>query len=104
MKKNSLEDILAEVNKGFAELNKKMADSSAPEDTNPVNAALNKIAKEHQEQCDHGVVFDAEKAQHMKTAYEVRAAYPRLMGNCPKGCGFIGIAYASFKHYIYGDW
>lgn len=55
------------------------------------------------EQCDHGVTFDAEAARGL-AAREVRERWPRGFGPCPKGCGFTGIAYASFKHYISGDW
>lgn len=53
--------------------------------------------------CDHGVTFDAEAAKDLE-ADEVRRRWPRLMGPCPKGCGFSGIAYASTMHYIMGDW
>ena len=54
-------------------------------------------------ECDHGVVFDEAAATTM-SADEVREKYPRLFGTCPKGCGYVGIAYASFAHYVYGDW
>jgi hypothetical protein len=56
--------------------------------------------------CDHGVVFDeAEYKKHPNmSAAEVRKRWPRGWGPCPKGCGFNGIAYASFMHYIAGDW
>lgn len=54
-------------------------------------------------ECDHGIVFDAEQAKNMDS-YEVREAFPRLSGVCPKGCGYVGIAYASYLHYISGDW
>lgn len=73
--------------------------------------------------CDHGVTFDEEAAKklleqpyqgsgdpmvdfvmgHPSTS-EIRKRWPRLMGLCPKGCGYNGIAYASYAHYIYGDW
>lgn len=53
--------------------------------------------------CDHGITFDQEDAKNLKTP-EVRKKYPRLDGECPKGCGFSGIGYASHAHYIYGDW
>jgi hypothetical protein len=53
--------------------------------------------------CDHGVQFDLEAAATMHV-YEVRMKFPRLDGPCPKGCGFTGIGYASFEHYISGDW
>jgi hypothetical protein len=35
---------------------------------------------------------------------QIRKIWPRLDGPCPKGCGYSGIAYASYAHYIYGDW
>lgn len=60
---------------------------------------------EHKD-CDHGVVFDHEKYKkhpNMSPA-EVQKRWPRGWGLCPKGCGFNGIAYASFEHYIAGDW
>lgn len=73
-----------------------------------------------EESCDHGVVFDEEQARALLRdwkpadaaafimgptgAAEVRRRWPRLMGDCPKGCGFHGIAYASYFHYIAGDW
>lgn len=53
--------------------------------------------------CDHGVTFDSEAA-HGLPSYEVRQRWPRGFGPCPKGCGFTGIAYASFEHYVAGDW
>lgn len=59
-----------------------------------------------QEHCDHGVVFDEEefKKNPGMSASEVKKRWPRGWGPCPKGCGFNGIAYASFLHYIAGDW
>lgn len=35
---------------------------------------------------------------------EIRRRWPRLQGACPKGCGFRGIGYASWEHYLLGDW
>jgi hypothetical protein len=56
-------------------------------------------------ECDHGITFDKETADREKLdAYEIRRRWPRGGGPCPKGCGFVGIAYASYAHYIYGDW
>jgi len=55
------------------------------------------------EACDHGVTFDEEAAKGL-SASEVRRRWPRMHGLCPKGCGFNGIAYASYAHYIFGDW
>jgi hypothetical protein len=55
------------------------------------------------EECDHGVTFDESAAVGME-AEEVRARWPRLMGACPMGCGYSGIAYASHAHYVLGDW
>lgn len=53
--------------------------------------------------CNHGVVFDYKAASGL-SADEVRKRWPRVNGICPKGCGFNGIGYASFEHYICGDW
>lgn len=75
--------------------------------------------------CDHGVVFDevaakkileetpADKTLDPAVAFimgnvsatsKIRKLWPRLDGHCPEGCGFYGSAYASYAHYIYGDW
>ena len=74
--------------------------------------------------CDHGVVFDEEEAKRISAttpprtgvgadvdfilgdpaAPAIRKRFPRLNGPCPKGCGFVGIAYASTAHYAWGDW
>lgn len=55
--------------------------------------------------CDHGVVFDEVEAHaRCLSAEAIRARWPRLFGDCPKGCGYHGIAYASYAHYIAGDW
>ncbi len=53
--------------------------------------------------CDHGVTFDEFEAAGLD-AYAVRERWPRLYGDCPKGCGFNGIGYASMAHYVCGDW
>lgn len=74
-----------------------------------------KPAEEVKSACDHGVVFDQQACEALVTevtrvrgpdaaTQEVRKRWPRLFGPCPKGCGFDGIAYASYAHYIYGDW
>jgi hypothetical protein len=53
--------------------------------------------------CDHGITFDAKAARGLPAA-EVRRRWPRLDGRCPKGCGYVGIAYVSREHYYCGDW
>jgi len=53
--------------------------------------------------CTHGIEFNWGLAQHM-SSWQVRQKYPRLSGPCPKGCGFSGVSYASYLHYIAGDW
>lgn len=60
---------------------------------------------EHKD-CDHGVVFGEEeyKKHPNMTSAEVKKRWPRGWGLCPKGCGYEGIACASFLHYIAGDW
>ena len=70
--------------------------------------------------CNHGVVFDTDEAERLLSGWEasnpaefiagnpasaeVRRRWPRLQGQCPKGCGYNGIAYASYEHLIAGDW
>lgn len=46
--------------------------------------------------------FDGNNVRGM-TAIEVRVLYPRFSGVCPD-CGQRVIVYASFEHYIAGDW
>jgi hypothetical protein len=46
--------------------------------------------------------FDAVKARKMSWE-EVRKVYPRFSGYCEK-CGYYGAKYASFEHYIAGDY
>jgi len=53
--------------------------------------------------CDHGITFDETRARGL-TANEIRSRWPRLEGTCKKGCGYHGVAYASFIHYVCGDW
>lgn len=58
--------------------------------------------------CDHGVTFDEEAfmqrvLQKPLSPYEVRKRWPRFAGTCQL-CGFSGIYYASYMHYIAGDW
>ena len=54
-------------------------------------------------ECDHGVAFDEDAARGLRPR-EVRQRWPRGHGVCPKGCGYVGIAYKSWAHYIAGDW
>lgn len=49
------------------------------------------------------VTFDAEAAKDISDAYEIRRRWPRFMGECPD-CGGNVIVYASYAHYIAGDW
>lgn len=55
--------------------------------------------------CDHSKCrprFDADKTRGMDAHY-VRENYPRFSGQCPD-CFQNVIVYASFEHYIAGDW
>lgn len=55
--------------------------------------------------CEHKnlpVKFDSDAAKNMSDA-EVRKHFPRFYGACPD-CGQVMIGYASFEHYIAGDW
>lgn len=59
--------------------------------------------------CNHGVHFDDDCfAANTFSVTEIRRRWPRgeftAERPCPKGCGYVGIAYASFKHYVAGDW
>lgn len=55
--------------------------------------------------CEHERVlnmeFDLGAAAKMPK-HAVRAKWPRFEGVC--SCGYKGIAYASYAHYIAGDW
>ena len=59
------------------------------------------------EPCSHGVTFDSVAARGLPAA-EVQKRWPRGWFTkekpCPLGCDFNGIAYASYEHYIAGDW
>ncbi len=46
--------------------------------------------------------FNQDEAKGM-TSHEVRQLWPRFYGTCLK-CGFSGIAYQSYAHYVCGDW
>jgi len=90
---------------------------------------LEKIARERQEVCDHGLTFDEAEAKRvlretsekssgdasvdfivgpMNATAIIRKRWPRGWFTkekpCPKGCGYEGIAYVSYAHYFYGDW
>lgn len=55
--------------------------------------------------CTHGIVFDLDNVKRLSLqSQDIKTLYPRLCGTCPLGCGYNGIAYASYEHYIYGDW
>jgi len=50
------------------------------------------------------VVFDEATARELQLpASEVRARWPRGYAPCPD-CGLNVISYASYSHYLYGDW
>lgn len=55
--------------------------------------------------CTHDAVapvVDHEQLSGM-SAEEVRSKFPRFCGTCPQ-CGETVIAYASFEHFVAGDW
>lgn len=62
------------------------------------------MAKDEVGDCDHSKVvsFDEEASKGLSSA-EIRKRWPRFTGTCPD-CGFSGIFYASFMHYVSGDW
>jgi len=59
--------------------------------------------KERQRECTHGITFDEVQGLRM-SPINVRRLWPRLFGPCPLGCGYSGIYYASWAHFIAGDW
>jgi len=64
------------------------------------------INEAFQEACEHPKTtppFDAEEARKLNDAGEVRKKFPRFFGQCPD-CGAQVIGYASYEHYIMGDW
>lgn len=62
--------------------------------------------KTHPRACGHGdhpvAPFDAEAAKGL-SADEVRRRWPRVDDRCPV-CGGMTIVYASFEHFLSGDW
>lgn len=79
------------------------------------------------ETCTHGVVFDEAEAKRIMAetprkstgdaavdfilgpvdaSAEIRKRWPRKVYTTDKPCtcGFVGIAYASYAHMLYGDW
>ena len=47
-------------------------------------------------------IFDKEAAKGLDS-WQVRERWPRFNGPCPD-CGSRVIGYASFEHYLAGDW
>ena len=63
------------------------------------------IEEDSKEGCQHEkctVTYDAEAAKGLDE-FEIRRRFPRFSGNCPD-CGVQLIKYASYEHYIMGDW
>ena len=61
--------------------------------------------KAREEACTHYKVmpkFDEEAAKGLD-CYEVRKRWPRFYGECPD-CKQTGVYYASYMHYLMGDW
>lgn len=81
-------------------------DLQNPDATPAVSQPVRAVAsQELRAACEHKnlpVKFDSEKARGMDS-YWVREQYPRFSGNCPD-CGERMIGYASFEHYVAGDW
>jgi hypothetical protein len=58
-----------------------------------------------QPKCDHAAATPAfdHAASRGLPVHEVRRRWPRFFGPCPT-CGERLIAYASWEHYVAGDW
>jgi len=55
--------------------------------------------------CDHGLAFDPIICRDQNlSSRDVQKMFPRLSGECPLKCGYVGIAYVSMEHFLYGDW
>jgi hypothetical protein len=73
------------------------------------HAALRKemgLEEELQDACKHEKCtpeYDHEEAIKINDAWEIKKRFPRFSGQCPD-CGACVIMYASFDHYIMGDW
>jgi hypothetical protein len=91
------QDLLSNSNKLKEFLNQSMKNS-------PFSNMGDSIGMTQKSVCDHGVIFDEEDAKKLNEVSKIRKKYPRGFGPCPKGCGYDGIAYASYLHYIMGDW
>jgi hypothetical protein len=72
-----------------------------------VTDRLEAARREAQAECEHtkcAVSFDEEAAKLLKeNTDEIRKLWPRFEGKCPD-CGSLLIKYASYAHYVYGDW
>lgn len=64
---------------------------------------MSEEAEPRESECNHGITFDEENGARLD-ADVVRRRWPRLFGKCPLGCGYNGIYYASWAHFIAGDW
>lgn len=51
---------------------------------------------------DEPVTFDEEAAKGLSPS-EIREKWPRKFSKCKK-CQHTSIRYASYAHYVYGDW
>ena len=102
------------------------ADLVAIDASSSAAASSSEEASSSTSSCTHGLSFDPEAAEALLAAKpadptplgfimgspahvearmeEASSRWPRLDGRCPLGCGYTGIAYASYHHYIAGDW
>ena len=53
--------------------------------------------------CRHCTPEFDERASRGLSDVEVKKRWPRFSGHCSE-CGYFGIKYASWMHYIAGDW
>jgi hypothetical protein len=108
--------------RGLAENAKRIEELESSTKSAIKDDRLKAIADEVQKHCDHGVTFDEEEAKKILGNWapstdvelgnprtnEIRKRWPRGFFTkekpCPKGCGYVGIYYASSAHYAYGDW
>ncbi len=69
------------------------------------SGVTDEMISESSVECDHAAVMPTVTDDELNglSVDEVRERHPRFMGECPE-CGMALIAYASFRHYLAGDW
>ena len=101
--KSAIPDILINIGKDILSLsNGEIKSPILLPDWAPEVSQELKEAPTNTNPCNHGCTFDKDQCKGL-SAKQVRQKYPRFEGKC-ETCGYDGIYYDSYAHYIYGDW